>query len=315
MRVLAPVLVQVLRQTWRRRGIEQEMSHANAPTITRMMNGTSQRYFGSLMGLSVSATHNKPEMPSLVVLVDPRDPSNTCSKCGHSFEFLSLADRWIDCACGLSLDRGHNATINIQPRRAAPLGHKLARRQVAPGSRRVLTCAECHLPLFDAPILWALCLKQAYSTVVGMALAVAQRPSSNGVRDLQQHLLRISCEERFRHPRMVTSRFIALPGWLGFTHQIAHFRLVVERRSRRSCKVSSMFDLNALLLALFVMLAACSMPAPSPAPTVTSAPAPTSAPLPTAARAHTRARPSAGCTTAARSDQSRHGHANADRAH
>ena len=40
--------------------------------------------------------------------------------------------------------------------------------------------------------------------------------------------------------------------------------------------------LNALPLVLFVMLAACSMPAPSPAPTVSPVPAPTSAPVPTA---------------------------------
>jgi hypothetical protein len=38
---------------------------------------------------------------------------------------------------------------------------------------------------------------------------------------------------------------------------------------------------NALLLVLFVMLAACSTPAPSPAPTVTSAPQSTSVPQPT----------------------------------
>src|SRR5215217_3052415 len=40
--------------------------------------------------------------------------------------------------------------------------------------------------------------------------------------------------------------------------------------------------LNAVLLVLFVTLAACSMPAPSPAPTVAPLPAPTSAPVPTA---------------------------------
>jgi alpha-mannosidase len=43
-----------------------------------------------------------------------------------------------------------------------------------------------------------------------------------------------------------------------------------------------MRQINALLLALFVMLAACAMPAPSPAPTVTPVAAPTSAPVPTA---------------------------------
>ena len=52
----------------------------------------------------------------MIVLADPRDTSKTCSHCGHSFETLSLADRWINCACGLTLDRGHNATINILKR-------------------------------------------------------------------------------------------------------------------------------------------------------------------------------------------------------
>jgi putative transposase len=49
----------------------------------------------------------------LVLLVDPWYTSKSCSRCGHRFESLSLSDRWIDCACGLSLDRDHNAAINI----------------------------------------------------------------------------------------------------------------------------------------------------------------------------------------------------------
>src|SRR5437763_9185019 len=40
--------------------------------------------------------------------------------------------------------------------------------------------------------------------------------------------------------------------------------------------------LNALLIPLFLLLAACSMPTPAPAPTVTPVQAPTSAPAPTA---------------------------------
>ena len=49
----------------------------------------------------------------VVVLVDPAFTSKTCSGCGATFEQLTLSDRWVDCGCGLSLDRDHNAAINI----------------------------------------------------------------------------------------------------------------------------------------------------------------------------------------------------------
>jgi putative transposase len=51
-----------------------------------------------------------------VELVDPSQTSKTCSSCGRVFSGLSLADRWIDCACGLSLDRDVNAAWNILKR-------------------------------------------------------------------------------------------------------------------------------------------------------------------------------------------------------
>jgi putative transposase len=53
------------------------------------------------------------EAGRVVCLVDPRNTSKTCSQCGHVFETLSLSDRWINCGCGLSIDRDHNAAINI----------------------------------------------------------------------------------------------------------------------------------------------------------------------------------------------------------
>jgi putative transposase len=49
-----------------------------------------------------------------VVAVNPAYTSKTCSGCGTVFEFLTLSDRWVKCACGLSLDRDHNAALNIQ---------------------------------------------------------------------------------------------------------------------------------------------------------------------------------------------------------
>lgn len=48
-----------------------------------------------------------------VVFVGPAYTSKTCSNCGALFADLTLSDRWVTCACGLSLDRDHNAAINI----------------------------------------------------------------------------------------------------------------------------------------------------------------------------------------------------------
>ena len=48
-----------------------------------------------------------------VALVDPAYTSRTCSCCGAVFQDFDLATRWVTCACGLSLDRDHNAAINI----------------------------------------------------------------------------------------------------------------------------------------------------------------------------------------------------------
>lgn len=48
-----------------------------------------------------------------VILVHPSYTSKTCSSCGAMFEGLSLADRWIECSCGLSIDRDVNAALNI----------------------------------------------------------------------------------------------------------------------------------------------------------------------------------------------------------
>jgi putative transposase len=51
-----------------------------------------------------------------VAFVDPAYTSKTCSCCGVIFEGLTLADRWVECACGLSMDRDENAAINILKR-------------------------------------------------------------------------------------------------------------------------------------------------------------------------------------------------------
>jgi len=75
-------------------------------------------------------THKAEEAGRRVILVDPAYTSKTCSRCGALFEHLTLADRWVICPCGLSLDRDHNAAINILKRAGTPpLGANVAKRQ------------------------------------------------------------------------------------------------------------------------------------------------------------------------------------------
>ena len=56
------------------------------------------------------------EAGRLVIEVNPAYTSKTCSNCDAIFKTLTLADRWVECDCGLSLDRDHNAAINILKR-------------------------------------------------------------------------------------------------------------------------------------------------------------------------------------------------------
>jgi putative transposase len=48
-----------------------------------------------------------------VVAVAPAYTSKTCSGCGALFETPTLADRWVGCDCGLSMDRDENAALNL----------------------------------------------------------------------------------------------------------------------------------------------------------------------------------------------------------
>jgi len=63
--------------------------------------------------LRAHLTSKAEEAGRVVYAVEPAYTSKTCSRCGAMFESLTLADRWVDCACGLSLDRDHNAALNI----------------------------------------------------------------------------------------------------------------------------------------------------------------------------------------------------------
>ena len=61
-------------------------------------------------------THKAERAGRKLIQVDPRYTSKTCSQCEKQFETLTLKDRWVQCDCGLSLDRDHNAAINILKR-------------------------------------------------------------------------------------------------------------------------------------------------------------------------------------------------------
>ena len=86
-------------------------------TITRMVHGNlAKSILDAGWGYLVQRLIDKAASAGRVILlVDPRHTSKLCSSgCGHVFETLSLADRWIDCPrCGLSRDRDHNAAINM----------------------------------------------------------------------------------------------------------------------------------------------------------------------------------------------------------
>ena len=84
-------------------------------TITRLVHGNlAKSILDAGWGYLVQRlTHKAASAGRVVVLVDPRYTSKTCSGCGRVFEGLTLKDRWVDCHCGVSLDRDHNAAINV----------------------------------------------------------------------------------------------------------------------------------------------------------------------------------------------------------
>jgi putative transposase len=64
-------------------------------------------------GYFISHLVRKGEAGCQVELVDPANTSKTCPNCGAVFEDLGLSHRWVECSCGLSVDRDVNAAINI----------------------------------------------------------------------------------------------------------------------------------------------------------------------------------------------------------
>jgi putative transposase len=64
----------------------------------------------------LSILSNKAENAGLLVIaVNPKNTSQDCSSCGVKVP-KKLHERWHSCQCGCSLDRDHNAAINIKNR-------------------------------------------------------------------------------------------------------------------------------------------------------------------------------------------------------
>jgi putative transposase len=93
---------------------------------TRMAKSTYDAGWGQfLLILAVKA-----ENAGLrTIPVNPNGTTQDCSSCGHHVP-KTLQDRWHSCPhCGCSLDRDHNAAINIQHR---AVGHLVLKAQVMP---------------------------------------------------------------------------------------------------------------------------------------------------------------------------------------
>lgn len=77
--------------------------------------------FGQLLAYKAASAGRR------VMFVNPAYTSKCCSNCGAVFEQFSLSTRWVECVCGLSLHRDHNAAINILKRSGwdAPVLHNV----------------------------------------------------------------------------------------------------------------------------------------------------------------------------------------------
>ena len=89
-------------------------------------------------------THKAAYAGRQVAFVNPAYTSKTCSGCGAIFEHLTLSDRWVECDCGLSLDRDHNAAKNVLSRAGwdASVRHKTAPLPTPNGTGKRISASE-----------------------------------------------------------------------------------------------------------------------------------------------------------------------------
>jgi putative transposase len=78
-----------------------------------MQNGYLAKSTGDAAWRQFATTERKAgEAGSVVVMVDPKNTTQECSRCGALVK-KELKDRVHSCECGLVLDRDENAAINI----------------------------------------------------------------------------------------------------------------------------------------------------------------------------------------------------------
>jgi putative transposase len=91
----------------------------------------------------------------VTAFVDPAYTSKTCSCCGailfrpQDGQHLTLSDRWVNCDCGLSMDRDHNAAVNILRKAGwdTPVGQNVDAGQVMRAQEATRLANSFALPL------------------------------------------------------------------------------------------------------------------------------------------------------------------------
>ena len=92
---------------------------------TRMAKSTYDAGWGQFLQiLSVKAAN----AGLMTIAVNPNGTTQECSSCGQKVP-KTIQDRWHECQCGCSLDRDHNAAINIKHR---AVGHPVLKAQEMP---------------------------------------------------------------------------------------------------------------------------------------------------------------------------------------
>jgi putative transposase len=92
---------------------------------TRMAKSTHDAGWGQFLQiLSVKAAN----AGLMAIAVNPNGTTQECSACGQKVP-KTIQDRWHECQCGCSLDRDHNAAINIKHR---AVGHLVFKAQEMP---------------------------------------------------------------------------------------------------------------------------------------------------------------------------------------